>query len=151
MKKALSLILALALCLSLCACGSESKEASPAQSGTTEHSAEITDPEVSTPTTDAEHPAEYVGEWKNYRKISSEGDFGTYRVVFHADGSGSYFNSSDKETKGDWYYDADNHCLVLQLPVGNAAFYIQEENGKTVLDYYDDIFYRADEFVENNG
>ena len=149
MKKALSLILALVICLSLCACDGE--ESTP----TTEHSMSNLEQnggntEAGDTTEDNLHPAEYVGEWKNYRKISSEGYYGTYRVVFRADGSGSYFNSSDKETKGDWYYDADNHCLVLQLPVGNAAFFIQEENGKTVLDYYDDIFYRADEFKENN-
>ena len=108
MKKELSLILTFVLCLFLCACGGKSKETTPVQSSTTEYSAEITEPEVSTPTTDAKHPAEYVGEWKNYKKINSEGDFGTYRVVFYEDGSGSYFNSSDKETKGDWYYDADN-------------------------------------------
>ena len=133
MKKLLILLLTLTLCLSFMACGeTKNDKNTPTKAAETKE--------------DPKHPAEYVDEWKNYRKIDSEGNYGTFRVVFNADGTGSYFNSSDKETKGTWYYDADNHCVVLQLPVGNCAFYVQEENGKTVLDYYDDIFYRAGEF-----
>ena len=147
MKKAMSLVMALVMCLSLCACGSKSSN----EQGMADLGHNVGNSGAGETREDILHPAEYVGEWKNWRKISSEGDYGTYRVVFYADGSGSYFNSSNKETKGTWYYDADNHCLVLQLPIGNAAFYIEEENGKTVLDYYDDIFYRAEEFVEHNG
>lgn len=133
MKKLLLLLLALTLCLSFLACGEKNDDkTTPSKPAETKE--------------DSKHPSEYVDEWKCNMKINSDGDYGTYRVVFNQDGTGSYFNSSDKETTGTWYYDADNHCVVLQLPVGNAAFYVKEENGKTVLDYFNDIYYRASDF-----
>ena len=117
MKRLLALILALLLCLSLCAC-SESTDNKPSGS------------------------AAYVGEWKANVKVSSDGDYEVYVIKLNADETASYRNKT-----GIWIYSEKTNQFILSVAGGTMNLEISEENGKTVLKYYPDTYYRANEFI----
>ena len=96
---------------------------------------------------DSNYDSEYVGEWKA-NQISSvmdgETTYKTAIVLLNGDGTGSY-----KDKQGTWEVK-DDTTIVLTLTNENVGmvFEIAEEEGKTVLKYYQDVFYKASEFVE---
>lgn len=96
---------------------------------------------------DSNTNSEFVGEWKA-NQVSSvmdgETTYKTIVVLLNADGTGSY-----KDKQGTWEVK-DNTTIVLTLTNENIGmvFEIDDEEGKTVLKYYQDVFYRASEFVE---
>ena len=96
---------------------------------------------------DSNYDSEYVGEWKA-NQISSvmdgETTYKTAIVLLNGDGTGSY-----KDKQGTWEVK-DDTTIVLTLTNENIGmvFEIAEEEGKTVLKYYQDVFYKASEFVE---
>jgi len=87
----------------------------------------------------------YVGEWKA-DQISSvmdgETTYKTVTVLLNEDGTGSY-----KDKQGTW--EVKDSTVVLTLTNENIGmvFEIGEEDGKKVLKYYEDVFYKASEFV----
>lgn len=91
--------------------------------------------------------SEYVGEWKA-NQISSVMDgkttYKTISVLLNEDGTGSY-----KDKQGTWEVK-DGTTVVLTLTNENIGmvFEIAEEEGKTVLKYYQDVFYKVSEFIE---
>ena len=96
---------------------------------------------------DSNYDSEYVGEWKA-NQISSvmdgETTYKTVIVLLNGDGTGSY-----KDKQGTWEVK-DDTTIVLTLTNENVGmvFEVAEEEGKTVLKYYQDVFYKASEFVE---
>ena len=96
---------------------------------------------------DSNTNSEFVGEWKA-NQVSSVMDgetaYKTVVVQLNKDGTGSY-----KDKQGTWEVK-DNTTIVLTLTNENIGmvFEIDDEEGKTVLKYYQDVFYRASEFVE---
>ena len=96
---------------------------------------------------DSNNNSEYVGEWKA-NQISSvmdgETTYKTAIVLLNGDGTGSY-----KDKQGTWEVK-DDTTIVLTLTNENIGmvFEVAEEEGKTVLKYYQDVFYKASEFAE---
>lgn len=96
---------------------------------------------------DSNTNSEFVGEWKA-NQVSSvmdgETTYKTVVVLLNEDGTGSY-----KDKQGTWKVN-DNTTIVLTLTNENIGmvFEVDDEEGKTVLKYYQDVFYRASEFVE---
>lgn len=90
--------------------------------------------------------SEYVGEWKA-NQISSvmdgETTYKTVSILLNADGTGSY-----KDKQGTWEHKDDAIVLTLTNENIGMVLEIKEEDGKTVLKYYQDVFYKASEFVE---
>lgn len=89
---------------------------------------------------------DYVGEWKA-NQVSSvmdgETTYKTVVVLLNEDGTGSY-----KDKQGTWEHKENTIVLTLTDESVGLVFDIAEEGGKTVLKYYQDVFYRASEFVE---
>ena len=136
MKKILALTLALVLCFGLVACGSSNAESD----GTTNKQGD-----TATADTVAK---EYVGEWKA-KVISSlvDGEY-TYKVaviMLHPDGTATY-----RGKEATWEYKGNAIHLAVS-GAGVAVLEIAEEDGKTVLNFYDATYYRASEFAESNS
>ena len=92
--------------------------------------------------------ASCIGEWKaNVWTLMPDGSFGfaVRTIILNDDGTGSY---RDKEMT--WQYQKDAQIIEFSLISGeqDGSFDIAKEDGKTVLKFYSDIFYRADEFKE---
>lgn len=135
MNKIISLILALILCLGLCACDSSNVESD----GTTNK-------QDDTATTDTV-AQEYVGEWRANVLDSFMDGVKTYKVAvvtLNADGTATY-----KGKAATWEYK-ENTIRLAVTGAGVAVFEIVEDGGKTILQYYEDTYYRASEFVESN-
>ena len=118
MKRLLALALAMLLCFGMCACA-ENEESKPTGS------------------------AAYVGEWKANVQVSSEGEYKVYTIQLNADETGSY-----QGKKGVWTYSKETDQIILSVTSGTLYLTIAEENGKTVLKYYQDTYYRASEFSQ---
>ncbi len=65
-------------------------------------------------------------------------------IELNADGSGTY-----KGKELVWEYSEDQQTIKVTLTKENTntAFEIQEENGKTVLKFFQDTYYRSTDFV----
>ena len=125
MKKAISMLLVLMLCLSMCACA-------PASEGNT------TDPKMA-----------YVGEWKANVLAGNSGDGREYEVAviqLNEDGTGTY-----KGQELTWELSADGTTVKATTNHITVNFEIDVKDGKTTLNFFDDTYYRASEFVETNG
>jgi len=89
----------------------------------------------------------YVGEWKAkviVSNIENVKEYGVSVIRINSDGTGTYNRKA-----GKWIYNADEKAISLTLIEGGAAeLMIAEEEGKTVLKFYQDTYYRAEEFVE---
>lgn len=89
---------------------------------------------------------DYVGEWKA-NQVSSvmdgETTYKTVVVLLNGDGTGSY-----KDKQGTWEHKENTIVLTLTDESVGLVFDIAEEDGKTVLKYYQDVFYKASEFME---
>ncbi len=89
---------------------------------------------------------EYVGEWKASTLAGMVNGVKTYTVSvieLKQDGSGTYKGRALK-----WTFSQENNTINFTVTQENvsAALQIQEFDGKTVLKFYDDVYYRADEF-----
>ena len=148
MKNALSLILALVLCLSLCACGSKKENITPGDNG----NSTTTQTDNNTMQSDNNTPqSAYVGEWKANVLVGNSGDGREYDVAIiqlNNDGTGSY-----KGKALTWELSADGTAINFVTTADNITgnFKIQITDGKTTLNFYQDTYYRAAEFEENNG
>ncbi len=90
--------------------------------------------------------AEYVGEWKANTLTGLIDGVKTYTVSvieLKQDGSGTY-----KGRELEWTFSEENNTINFTITQENAsaALQIQELDGKTVLKFYDDVYYRANEF-----
>ena len=88
----------------------------------------------------------YTGEWKaNVITSNLEGvkEYAVSVITLNADGTGTY-----KGKNGTWVYYEDEKKISLTLTEGIVGLTIAEENGKTVLKFFQDTYYRAEEFVE---
>ena len=90
--------------------------------------------------------AEYVGEWKANTLTGLIDGVKTYTVSvieLKQDGSGTY-----KGRALEWTFSEENNTINFTITQENlsAALQIQEIDGKTVLKFYEDVYYRADEF-----
>lgn len=96
--------------------------------------------------------ADYVGEWKA-RVQDGPYTYQNNAIILNADASALYTNDAlseegySKET-GTWKYVAEKNRIIVTLDFGNLVLDIKEKDGKTVLVYYSDTYYRAEEFVE---
>lgn len=118
MKRTFFLILTAVLLLSLTACGGHTDEA-----------------------------AEYAGEWKASILSENIGGEKVYTVSvlqLNPDGSGSY-----RGRELSWRYSAEQDAIHVTLRKENqtAAFAIQEQDGIPVLTYYQDVYFRAEDFT----
>lgn len=90
----------------------------------------------------------YVGEWKA-NQIASVMDgvtkYSTSIILLNADGTGSYNKKS-----GIWVYEEPQNRIVLTLTAESVGVILEigEEDGKTILKYYQDVYYKAEDFVE---
>ncbi len=89
---------------------------------------------------------EYVGEWKANTLTGLIDGVKTYTVSvieLKQDGSGTY-----KGRELVWTLSEEHNTINFTITQENvsAALQIQELDGKTVLKFYEDVYYRADEF-----
>ena len=100
-----------------------------------------TDLSIKTKSTDS--GSAYVGEWKA-NQIASVMDgateYKTSIILLNADGTGSY-----KEKSGTWVYEKALNRIVLTLTAESVGIILEigEEDGKTVLKYYQDVYYNS--------
>lgn len=100
---------------------------------------------------------DYVGEWKARIEHANFGE-PVYRndaIILNADASASFIKDVDslvydspKEETGTWEYVAEKNRIIVTLDFGNMVLDIKEKDSKTVLAYFSDGYYRAEEFVE---
>ena len=119
MKRTIALVLAVMLCFGLCACGQDQNEVSK---------------DINT---------DYVGAWKGNIKVGYE-TYEVQTITLNTDGTGSYQGKYD----GAWKYSEEDNRIVLATDAGNILLDIDTVDGKTVLKYFSDVYYRASEFVE---
>lgn len=91
--------------------------------------------------------AEYIGEWKANTVVSVMGDTKTYEVSVIElcnDNSGTY-----KDKKGTWEYSEESNSIILTLSETKQGLQLEisEIDGFCVLKFYDDIYYRSEDFV----
>lgn len=96
---------------------------------------------------------DYVGEWKA-RVQDGPYTYQNNAIILNTDSSASYIDDVDgegdspKEETGTWEYVAEKNRIIVTLDFGNLVLDIKEKDGKTVLAYFGDAYYRAEEFVE---
>ncbi len=104
--------------------------------------------DLSAKTKSTDSGSAYVGEWKA-NQIASVMDgvteYKTSVILLNADGTGSY-----KEKSGTWVYEETLNRIVLTLTAESVGVILEigEEDGKTILKYYQDVYYKAEDFVE---
>ena len=131
MKRWMALLLAVVLTFGITACGNKAA-----------------DPQATAATIDT-IVQKYAGEWNaNVLDSYTEGKQ-TYQVSsiwLHPDGLGNYNGRA-----ATWEYSEKDNTIRLSI-TGAAVVLLEiaEENGKTVLKFYDATYYRANEFVEMN-
>lgn len=104
--------------------------------------------DLSAKTKSTDSGSAYVGEWKA-NQIASVMDgateYKTSVILLNEDGTGSY-----KEKNGTWVYEETQNRIVLTLTAESVGVILEigEEEGKTILKYYQDVYYKSDDFVE---
>lgn len=131
MKRWTALLLCLIAVFALCACGKENPET----------------PETGTTAAPTLPGNQYTGEW-NANMIASNIDevrfYKTSVLILDPDGTGTYQGQA-----GTWYYneEAETVAFTLADPVFTMVFTVsQDKHGVTVLQYYDDSYYRPEDF-----
>lgn len=132
MKRMMIALLAVVLLFSITACSDNKSNNGSTTDGTT----------VST--------SEYVGEWKANTLsglIDGEKIYTVSVIELNKDGTGTY-----KGRELSWNYSEELNTIQVTLLKENqtTAFEIQEVDGATVLKFFDDIYYRAEDFVPIN-
>lgn len=132
MKRMMIALLAVVMLLSITACSDNKSNNGSTTDGTT----------AST--------SEYVGEWKANTLsglIDGEKIYTVSVIELKEDGTGTY-----KGRELSWTYSEDQNTIKVTLLKENqtTAFEIQEVDGVTVLKFFDDVYYRAEEFVPIN-
>lgn len=135
MKRIFVLICALLVLCSLSACDTENVGNSVNNSSDTEV---------------AKAESKYVGVWKANTVsglIDGEKSYTVSVIELKEDCTGTY-----KGRKLSWTYSKEQNTINVTLLKENqtAAFEIQEVDDITVLKFFDDIYYRAEDFVPNN-
>lgn len=104
--------------------------------------------DLSAKTKSTDSGSAYVGEWKA-NQIASVMDgateYKTSSILLNADGTGFY-----KDKSGTWVYEETQNRIVLTLTAESVGVILEigEEDGKTILKYYQDVYYKSDDFVE---
>lgn len=129
MKRMMIALLAVVMLFSITACSDNKSNNGSTTDGTT----------VST--------FEYVGEWKANTLsglIDGEKIYTVSVIELNEDGTGTY-----KGRELSWNYSEEQNTIQVTLLKENqtTAFEIQEVDGATVLKFFDDIYYRAEDFV----
>lgn len=132
MKRMMIALLAVVMLLSITACSDNNSNNGSTTDGTT----------IST--------SEYVGEWKANTVsglIDGEKTYTVSVIELKKDGTGTY-----KGRELSWAYSEEQNTINVTLLKENqtTAFEIQEVDGVTILRFFDDIYYRAEDFVPNN-
>ena len=132
MKRMMIALLAVVMLLSITACSDNNSNNGSTTDGTT----------VST--------SEYIGEWKANTVsglIDGEKNYTVSVIELKEDGTGTY-----KGRELSWAYSEEQNTINVTLLKENqtTAFEIQEVDGVTILRFFDDIYYRAEEFVPIN-
>lgn len=104
----------------------------------------------STINTTTVHALDYVGEWKANTVsglIDGEKSYTVSVIELKEDCTGTY-----KGRKLSWTYSKEQNTINVTLLKENqtTAFEIQEVDDITVLKFFDDIYYRAEDFIPNN-
>lgn len=104
--------------------------------------------DLSAKTKSTDSGADYVGEWKANQIASVMEGATEYKIsviLLNEDGTGSY-----KEKNGTWIYEETQNRIVLTLTAESVGVILEigEEDGKTILKYYQDVYYKSDDFVE---
>lgn len=94
--------------------------------------------------------SEYVGEWKANKLsglIDGEKIYTVSVIELKEDGTGTY-----RGRELSWNYSEGQNTIQVTLLKENqtTAFEIQEVDGTTVLKFFDDIYYRAEDFAPIN-
>jgi len=107
---------------------------------------------ICTPTADAIVKAKkvysyFAEEWNANKVVSKTADevnIETYVIKLNEDGTGSY-----QDKQGTWEYDKDNNQIVLTLTAESTGMVLEigQENGKTTLSFFEDVYYRASDFL----
>lgn len=106
---------------------------------------------ICTPTADANVIAKKVyssfsGEWKANKIVSKTAEavkIETYVIKLNEDGTGSY-----QDKQGTWEYNKESNQIVLTLTAESTGMVlgIGQEDGKTTLSFFEDVYYRASDF-----
>ena len=143
MIKILSLLLAVVLCISLCACGNnDENKATETEDNGKNSSVQSESNSIK---------SEIAGEWKANVLVGNSGDGREYAAAvirLNEDGTGTY-----KDKAITWELSSDGNAVNFYLITDNVTgnFKIQTTDGKTTLNFYQDVYYRASEFAEDNG
>lgn len=95
--------------------------------------------------------AEFAGEWKANKVLKCFADErGTVKEYFasvltlNEDGTGTF-----EDYILTWEYSHEYNTIKVQFPDANTsgALGIKEVDGKTVLDFWGDLYYRSSDFV----
>lgn len=91
--------------------------------------------------------AEYAGQWKANTisgLIDGEKLYTVSVIELHEDGTGTY-----KGRALSWSYSEEQNTIQVTLLKENqtTAFEILTVDGVTVLKFFDDIYYRSEDFV----
>lgn len=151
MKKKIILALILGiLTVALTGCGKQQAERETASIAPKTHEQGGEHPDTAA-LSEGSIAGEFAGEWKA-NKVSNtfadeRGTIKEYSVsvlTLHADGTGSL---DDKSLT--WEAPNENDTINVQFPEINAsgAFGIREADGKTMLDFWGDVYYRSSDFV----
>lgn len=132
MKRMMIALLAAVMLFSITACSDNKSNNGSTTDGTT----------VST--------SEYVGEWKaNTLSGLMDGEkiYTVSVIELKEDGTGTY-----KGRELSWSYSEEQNTIKVTLLKENqtTAFEIQEVTGVTVLKFFDDVYYRTEDFVPIN-
>ncbi len=132
MRKILYFVLSVMCIFLLCACNNNTE--SMPQANETTSSTIIVSP--------------FIGEW-NANVVVGNSDAGKeyaiYTITLNSDGKATY-----RDKVGTWAYYEEQQKISLTFPEGIVGLTVSEENGKTILKYFQDTYYRAEEFVEFN-
>lgn len=136
MKRFLCILFAIWMILLCSACGTSASEDDPV-TATTEQAVDV----------DA---AQYVGQWKANTVAGLVDGEKTYRVSvieLNSDGSGAY-----KGKALTWAYSEEYGTINVTLlkENQNTSFEIDQVDGKTVLRFFEDVYYRAADFDAMN-
>ena len=106
---------------------------------------------ICTPTADALVKAKkvyssFAGEWKANKVVSKTADsveVETYVIKLNEDGTGSY-----QDKQGTWEYNKESNQIVLTLTAESTGMVLEigQENGKSTLSFFEDVYYRASDF-----
>jgi len=107
---------------------------------------------ICTPTADANVIARkvyssFAGEWNANKIVSKTAEavkIETYVIKLNEDGTGSY-----QDKQGTWEYNQASNQIVFTLTAESTGIVLDigQEDGKTTLSFFEDVYYRASDFL----